>query len=99
MKDINWQLKWQKKTFFKASQMYIKLGLKLILNKKNFFKLKFKKKVKKWLITAKLGYGHFNIYHKKFWYKKTDTDYIYGQKRAQLYFFSHSKAKKYRLYP
>ena len=60
LKDINWQLEWQKGTSSGAAQTYVELGLKPTSRAKSLPKLRLKREVQGWLIAAKSGHGHFS---------------------------------------
>ena len=58
MKDINWQLEWQKGTFSGATQTYVEFGLKPTSRAKSLPELRLKREVQGWLIAARSGHGH-----------------------------------------
>ena len=98
MKDINWQLEWQKGTFSGAAQTYVELGLKPTSRAESLPELRFKREVQGWLIAARSGHGHFSAYHERFGHEETDADCVCGQRRAQLHPFSCPKAREHRLH-
>ena len=98
MKDINWQLEWQKGTFSGAAQTYMELGLKPTSRAKPLPELRLKREVQGWLIAARSGHGHFRAYHERFGHEEKDADCVCGQRRAQLNPFSCPKAREHRLH-
>ena len=60
MKDVNWQLEWQKGIFSGAAQTYVELGLKPTSRAKSLPELRLKREVQGWLIAARSGHGHFS---------------------------------------
>ena len=98
MKDVNWQLEWQKGTFSGAAQTYVELGLKPTSRAKSLPELRLKREVQGWLIAARSGHGHFSAYHERFGHEETDAECVCGQRRAQLHPFSCPKAREHRLH-
>lgn len=47
---------------------------------------------------SQVRHRHFSKYYKRFKYEKTDVEYVYRQRQAQLYPFSYSKVREHRLH-
>ncbi len=98
MKDINWQLEWQKGTFSGVAQTYVELGLKPTSHAKSLPELRLKREVQRWLIAARSSHRHFSQYHERFGHEEIVVECVFRQRRAQLHPFSCPKAREHRLH-